>query len=306
VVVAGATLACVPEGAGRFLSIGTGGTGGIYYPLGGALASQLSLADTARQYTAEVTGGSLENVNRVIAGEMDLGFVLISSAVDAYRAEGSARLPGADGLRLVAPLYANVTHVLVGTGSGLSTVGDFRGRRVSVGAPGSGTEQVSRQLLEAAGLTYDDVDVRYLSFRESSDALRDGAIDAAIISVGYPAAAVLEALTTNAAQLIPMRPSEVDTLMARYPYYRRAAIPPGSYPGQKTAIATTGLLNWIVGEENLDSAVVKLVLSTLQERRASLERVHPIAAQIDLEVLRDPVPVPLHSATAQWVAGEFH
>lgn len=305
---AAATVASIVVGAAcaggpprQFLSIGTGGTGGIYYPLGGALANRLSLADSARRFTAEVTGGSVENVNRVAAGEMDLGFTLSTTLVEAYRGGQDFPQPLGD-LRIVAPLYPNVTHVLVGRDNRLQRVADFRGRRVSVGAPGSGTEQISKQLLEVAGLTYDDVDVRFLSFRESTDALRDGAIDAAVLSVGYPAAAVLEAATSGAVRLISLDEGYVSDLMSRYPYYRAGTIPAGAYPGVERQIRTVSVMNWIVGTSALDDHVVELVLRILSEERGRLEQVHGIAAQIELETLEDRAPVPLHDAAARWIS----
>ena len=154
----------------QFLSLGTAGTGGIYYPLGGALASRMSLADPIRQYTAEVSGGSVENINRLADGQMDLGMVL---AVTAYQAQfGSGDMEPVPGLRIVAPLYPNLTHVMVPRNSTDVGIGDLGGKRVSVGPPGSGTEQMARHLLAAHGLTYDDLEPRYLSFSESSSAPR--------------------------------------------------------------------------------------------------------------------------------------
>jgi hypothetical protein len=296
-------LGAVGCGEGRarlFLSIGTGGTGGIYYPLGGALANRLSQADSTRRFTAEVTGGSVENVNRVAAGEMDLGFTLSTTLVEAYT--GGQDFPRAlTELRIVAPLYPNVTHVLVGRDQEIRSIADFRGRRVSVGAPGSGTEQISKQMLETAGLTYEDVDERFLSFRESTDALRDGAIDGAILSVGYPAAAVLEAATSGAVRLLAVDEAHIETLMTQYPYYRVGTIPAGAYPGLDRSLRTVSVMNWIVGTTGLDGEVVVSVLRTLDEERARLEQVHGIAAQVDLAVLRDRAPIPLHDAASQWL-----
>ena len=162
------------DGAGgrrSFLSIGTAGTGGIYYPLGGAIASRLSVGDPNRQYTAEVTGGSVENMNRVAQGEMDIGFSMATTVYEAFHGGAGFDQPLAN-LRVIAPLYANVVHVVVPDNSTATSVADFRGRRVSVGSPGSGTEQLAKQLLLAYDITYEDADVRYLSFRESVNALR--------------------------------------------------------------------------------------------------------------------------------------
>lgn len=285
------------EGGGgrRFLSIGTGGTGGVYYPLGGALANKLSLSDPGRQYTAEVTGGSVENVNRIIAGQIDLGFVLSVTAYEAYRGQGDFETPDSS-LVVVAPLYANMTHIVVPSSSSVHSLADVRGLRVSVGSAGSGTEQISRQLLEIYGLTYDDIDPRYLSFSESAAALADGAIDVAIMSVGIPAAAVLEATTTNDMRLVPMEADKLAELKARYPYYSIGEIPAGAYPGVDAAIPTAAMMNWIVADKTLDPEVVDALLNILGPNRVSLEQVHEMAKQIDLARLAD-APIPLHAET---------
>lgn len=282
------------SGPRQFFSIGTGGTGGIYYPLGGAVASRLSVADPSRQYTAEVTGGSVENVNRILQGQIDLGFTL---AVTAYQAHnGSEDFPEpAAGLRIVAPLYPNVTHILVPGASTAESLADLEGKRVSVGSAGSGTEQVSRQLLEMHGLAYGDIEPRYLTFTESSAALRDGAIDAAIFSVGYPAAAVLEATTTGDVRLLGIDGERAGAIRKRYPYYSAGEIPPGAYPGVEEPIPTVAMMNWLVADQGLDGEVVTQLLNILAEDRVSLEQVHDMAAQVELDRLAE-APIPLHPA----------
>lgn len=297
-----ALSACGPEGGAprRFLSIGTAGTGGIYYPLGGAIASRLSVTDSLRQYTAEVTGGSVENVNRVRSGQIDLGFALAMTVYEAYHGGPNYPEPVAN-LRIVAPLYANMTHILVPARSPITSLGEFAGRRVSVGAAGSGTEQLSRQILEGYDLTYDDIEPRFLSFTESAQALRDRAIDGAILSVGYPAAAVLEATTTGGARLLAMDEEGIARVIERYPFYSRGIIPAGVYPGVESEIPTVAALSWIVALEELESEVVTQVLDILKNQRASLVQVHEIAAQIDLNDLAR-APIPLHPATEAWLA----
>ena len=298
--VAGWTTACGVEGGRTFLSLGTGGTGGIYYPLGGALASRLSIADEARQYTAEVSGGSVENVNRLASGQIDLAFVLAVTAFQAQAGLGDWEEP-VSGLRVLAPLYPNLTHVLVPAGSQATGIADLAGQRVSVGSPGSGTEQIARHMLQAHGLSYDDIDVRYLSFNESSSALRDGAIDAAVMSVGYPAAAVLEATTTAGVRLLPIDPDVVADMREEHPYYTTTMLPELAYPGVETAIPTLAVHNWIVGLDSLDDEVVTILLNILANDRVSLEQVHAMAKQIDLDRL-DDAPIPLHTATQSWIS----
>lgn len=284
----------------RFYSLGTGGTGGIYYPLGGGIASRLSAADSTATYTAEVTGGSVENVNRVTRGQIDLGFALAITAYQAYRGVGDYEGRGEPGLRIIAPLYPNRVHLLAGRGSEARGVADLRGASVAVGSAGSGTEQSAREILAAYGLGYEDVDVRYLSFAESAAALRDGAVDAAFLSVGFPAGAVLEATTTGGARLLPIDGPGAGRLFDEHPYYQPGSIPAGTYPGLDEDLQTVSMMNWIVGMDTLDPLVVRSLLNVLGPGRVSLERVHEMAAQIDISDL-SAAPIPVHEETLRWL-----
>ena len=299
-VLAVMAAACGSEGRVEFMSLGTAGTGGIYYPLGGAIASRLSIADSARQYTAEVSGGSVENVNRIAAGQMDLAMSIASTMYQAQAGEGDYETPVSD-LRAIAPLYANVTHILVPASSAPQSVADFAGLRVSVGAAGSGTEQLARHVLSAHGLTYDDLSPQYLSFAESSAALRDGAIDAAIISVGYPAAAVLEASTTGDMRLLGISDEVLDAIIEEFPFYSTGEIPAGAYPGVDAAVPTLTVMNWVFSLESLEGDVVTTLLNIFETDRVSLAQVHDMAKQIDLDRLSS-APIPLHPAVTRWIA----
>jgi len=295
-----AAAACGGDGTTRrFASLGTAGTGGIYYPLGGTLASMISAAIPELQVTAEVTGGSVENLNRVAGGEMDLGMG-IGTTLALAAAGGKDRY--AD-IRIVAPLYPNIAHVLASRDATATDLGEAGGRRVSIGAPGSGTEQMAREILAAHGLGVDDIAVQYLSFAESATALRDGAIDLAILSVGYPAAAVLEATTTGAVRLLPVPEPALAALIQAHPYYRRDTIPAGTYAGVDGDVPTAAVMNWVFARADLDTAVVEAILEALRDRRDELVAVNDIARQIDLDALRD-APLPLHDAAAAWLASQ--
>lgn len=294
-----AFAACSDSAPRQFLSLGTAGTGGIYYPLGGAMAARLSISDSLRQYTAEVSGGSVENVNRLRERQTDLAFATGNTVYEAATGGQDYEEPVAD-LRILAPLYPNMTHIVVARGSTATSLADLAGGVVSVGPPGSGTEQMSRQILDAYGLTYDDVTPRYLSFNESSTALKDGAIDAAIISVGYPAAAVLEATTTGGARLLAMEADRVDYLRETYPYYVHGEIPAGTYPGTDDAIPTAGIMNWVVAMADLPDEVVAGVVRLLTDERRDLAQVHEMVRQISMDALAD-APIQLHDVTQAWV-----
>ena len=296
-----ALLGCGEGGGGaRFLSIGTGGTGGVYYPLGGGLAAQLTQRDSTSQYTAEVTGGSVENVNRVLAGQIDLAFSVAVTLFEAHNGLGDYEQANPD-LRIVAPLYPNLIQIVVGRGVEISSFDEIRGMRVSVGPAGSGTEQTARQLLEIHGMTYDDVDEKFLSFNESSAGLRDGALDVAIVSVGYPASAVLEATTSGGARLLGLESTRIDQLVQAYPYYQEGVVPTGIYPGLEEPVATVEMNNWIVARADLSAEVVDALLNVISEDRVSLERIHEMAAYIDLDALAS-APIALHPAVETFLA----
>jgi uncharacterized protein len=286
----------------EFLSLGTAGTGGIYYPLGGAIASLMSIADSSRQFTAEVTGGAVENIMRLKAGQIDFAFATANTVFEAFH--GSPDFDGEPitGLRVLAPLYPNFTHVLVADGVDARDISEFGGLRVSVGAPGSGTEQMSRQILAVHGLSYDEIDARFLTFTETAAALRDRAIDAAILSVGYPAAAVLEATTTAGVRVIAIRPDRISELSAAFPYYVQGEIPAGAYPGVEGALTTASLLNWVIAMDSLSDDVVSQLLNTIDQQRVQLEQVTDMARQIDMDELNS-APIPLHGASAIWIQG---
>lgn len=300
VVLAGALAlaACGGDGQRRFLSLGTAGTGGIYYPLGGALARMLGEALPGTSVTAEVTGGSVENLNRVAAGQMDLGMAIGTTLALSVQGPDAGRFRS---IRVVAPLYPNVAHVLAAPGSGLDSLAGARGARVSLGAAGSGTEQMAREILAAYGLTVDDVDARYLTFTESASALGDGALDVALLSVGFPASAVLEATTTSGVRLLPLDPGPRAALADSYRYYRTATIPAGSYPGLDRDLPTVAVRNWIFADAALPDEVVRAVLDILRYRRDELVAVSDIASRIELDTLAD-APLPLHPAAEEWLA----
>jgi len=285
------------ENERRFASLGTAGTGGIYYPLGGALARMVGEAVPGLQVTAEVTGGSVENLNRVAAGEMDLGMAIGTTLAQAARGDAAGRYTA---IRVVAPLYPNVAHVLAAAGLEIDSLSDVSGLRVSLGAPGSGTEQMAREILTAHALTLDDIRPQYLSFAESAMALRDSALDIAILSVGYPAAAVLEATTAGGARLLPIEPGPLEALLAAHDYYDVGGIPLGIYPGVATPIPTASVLNWVFAREDLADRIVVAVLDALRDRTEELATVNGVTRQIDLQALSRS-PLPLHPATIEWL-----
>lgn len=291
--------ACDSSGAGNYMSIGTGGTGGVYYPFGGILASRLNAHLPDYQFTAEVTAASVENVRRLEQGQIDLGMSIAVTVREGYNGEGEFEEPFST-MRIVAPMWPNPLNLMVPANSGIRSVADLTGRRVSVGAPGSGTVTVARMVLEAYGMSFDDIDEQYLSFSESSAAIRDGAVDAAFLEVAFPASAVMEATTTGSARLLDVAGPEIDAMIAQRPYFFPYVIPGGSYRGIDQDVQTIAELNWIVAREDLPDDVATAVLDILSDERQQLIEANSAVEQIDLENLRR-APIPLHPATEAWL-----
>src|SRR5688572_1424223 len=186
---AGLVLTAVPATAQTQLSIVTGGTGGVYYPLGGGLANVLTKSLPNTQATAEVTGGSVDNLKAIGAGKADVGFSMVDAGMDAINGQGkfTSKLP----VRTLAVIYPNIMHVVTTDGSGIGTVAGFKGKRVSTGSPGSATEVMALRVIEAAGLDPDkDMERTRLGVAESVSAIKDGKIDGFFWVGGLPTAAI--------------------------------------------------------------------------------------------------------------------
>ena len=207
----------MPAAAQQQLSIATGGTGGVYYPMGGGLAEVINNHVAGYFATAEVTGASVENMGLIATGDADLAIGLADTVVQAYSGTGrfeGQQLPMVRGL---ASLYANMIQIVALESAGIRSLQDLRGKRVSIGVPGSGTEVNASAILEANGITYDDIDEQRLNFNETADALANGDIDAGFWSVGAPNSSILNLSTTQRIVIIALSEAEIDAAMAANP-----------------------------------------------------------------------------------------
>jgi len=207
-LVAAAALMAAPVAA-QELSIATGGTGGVYFPYGGGLAEVISNHIDGASASAEVTGASVENVALIARGDSDIAIALADTVYGAYNGTGAFEGRQVGELRALASIYPNAVQIVTLADSGISSLDDLRGKRVSVGAPGSGTEVSAQTLLEANGITYDDFDEQRLNFNETADALRDGDIDAGFWSVGPPTSSILNLATTRDITLVPLSSDQI-------------------------------------------------------------------------------------------------
>lgn len=286
--------------AQRHLSIATGGTGGVYYPLGGGLAELINKYVPGYRAVAEVTGGSVENLGLVFRGEADIAMAMADTVHQAYHGQGPFRGRSLSALRVLAGLYPNALHVVTLEGTGIRTLADLKGKRVSVGAPGSGTEVSTRALLEANGVTYRDFRPQRLNFNETTNALRDGHIDAGFISVAPPASAILDLAIARRIVLVSATEAEIAAARAREPVYSLYRIRPGTYPGQDSEILALNTPNVLVSTTGLSDDLAYRIVKSLFEHVEELVAVHPAARETTLEFTLEAAPIPLHPGALRY------
>jgi TRAP transporter TAXI family solute receptor len=261
------------------LTIATGGTGGVYFPLGGGLAQELSENIEGVTATAQETSASVDNMLLIGSGEAHIAFVLGDTAADAV--EGRAQFDGSpiDACTL-GILYNNFTQVVTTTGTGIETIEDLRGKRVSVGALGSGTEVIALRILEAAGINGDsDLAARsQLLIDETVDALSDGTIDAGFWSGGLPTGALVDLANLK---LIPTAEYAGGLATEFGPFYLERDIPANTYAGQADAVPTVVVPNVLVVNNSMSEDLERQITQVLFEQKADLVQVHAAAGELD-------------------------
>lgn len=287
----------------KTMSIGTGGTGGVYYPLGGAIANVLSKNLPGVQATAEVTGGSVDNLKLIGSGQSELGFAMADAALDAYKGEDkfkSGKIP----LQALLVVYPNRMHVVTVEGTGVNTMADLKGKRVSTGSPGSATEVMAFRVIEAAGLDKDkDMKRERLGVAESVNAIKDGKIDAFFWVGGVPTASVTDLAATPGVKMKLIDHADlVDKMNAKYgKLYSAGTIKAGTYPGYDKDNKNTEVWNIIVtGNKMSDDDAYKIV-KTLVEKKADIVAVHKEAESFSLDnQVQERSPVPFHPGALKY------
>lgn len=293
-----------PQGDVRFLSIATGGVGGVYYPYGGALARAYTEQIPGLQVTAEVTGASVDNLKLMQQGRADLAFTLADTLVEAAAGTGPFTDSGPVPVQAIAALYTNYTHLVAREGSGIATVTDLRGKTVATGAPGSGTELIADRVLTAAGLDPRVDVVRHaLGASEAAGALKDGKVDALFWSGGLPTPAIQDLAATPGMSLIFVpQAGEVARLQDQWgrSLYRVLPLPAGSYRGQAVDVPVIGVENLLVVSASLDPALVESLTRVLFESQPALTAAHPEARHLAVPAGPDALPVPVHEGAKRY------
>ena len=282
------------------LSIATGGTGGVYYPMGGGLAEVINNHVDGYSATAEVTGASVENMGLIATGDADLAIALADTVQQAYTGTGRFEGQQLPMVRAVGSLYANMVQIVTLADSGIATIADLKGKRVSVGAPGSGTEVNAQTLLEANGISFDDLDAQRLNFNETTDALNNGDIDAGFLSVGAPTSSILNLATTKDISMISLSPEEVEAAMGADPTFAALSLPEGTYDGVEGVIATVGVPNVLVVSSEMDEETVYQITKAMYENIAEMQAIHPAANETTVEFTMNATPVPLHPGAIRY------
>lgn len=286
--------------AETFISIATGGTSGTYYPLGGDIANLFNSTIEGIKANAQATGGSAENLRLINSGDAELGTV--QNDVSAYAYEGIDSFDGEviNSFSVITSLYPEVIQLVARADSGIEKIEDLAGKRVSVGAAGSGTYFNAIHLLAAAGMTLDDIDEQFLSFAESGDAAKNRQIDAFFCTAGIPNAAITELASGSEAKVIPLSEETVTNLLGAKPFYVDFTIPGGTYPGMDEDIRTVAITALLVCSNDLDEDLVYQMTKNLYEKGEEL-LTHAKKTEITLETALDGIGnLPLHPGAAKY------
>jgi TRAP transporter TAXI family solute receptor len=311
-----AAAACNPQdlarraGARTRLSIATGGTGGVYYPYGGAIARVITERLPNVEATAEVTAASVDNLKLVRDHKSDIAFTLADTLDDAVAGRGAFARRGPVPARVLAVLYDNYTHLVARGQSGVARVADLAGRHVSIGAAGSGTELIATRVLRAAGLDPGrDVTPVSLGVAQSVDAIKDGKIDAFFWSGGVPTASILDLAGTSgpAWRLVP-NDEVLDALQRTYgpSLYTRLTVPRSAYPGLPGDVAVVGVSNLLVVHADMPEQLAHDITRLLFEHQADLAAVHAEARHLSLARATATAPAPFHPGAIRYYRERGH
>jgi TRAP transporter TAXI family solute receptor len=287
----------------KTIAIGTGGTGGVYYPLGGAVANVLSKNLPGVQATAEVTGGSVDNLKLIGSGQSEIGFSMADAALDALQGHDkfkSGKIP----LKTLMVLYPNRMHVVTIEGTGIEKMSDLKGKRVSTGSPGGATEVMAFRVIEAAGLDKDkDMKRERLGVAESVNAIKDRKIDAFFWVGGIPTAAVTDLAATPGVKIKFIDHGDLAAKMnAKYGnLYSAGTLKAGAYPNQDKDNQLVDVWNILVTGDRMSDDDAYKIVKTLVEKKADLVAVHKEAASFSLEnQVQDRSPIPFHPGAMKY------
>jgi TRAP transporter TAXI family solute receptor len=283
-----------------FLGIGTGGTGGIYYPYGGGVAEIWTRYVPGVKAVAEVTGASVENVKLASKGETVVGEVMGDVAVAGY--EGTSKFKGKkQNILSMAIMYPNLLQLAVLKDSSITDVEQIKGKTISSGSPGSGTNFMAEVVFKALGIPLDSYKDTRLSFTESANALRDGTIEMGTWSVGPGTSSIMDLATTHDIRILPFAPEQTQKVLAANPTYSAVELAGGVYNKVDKPVPTIGVWNVLICQKSLDTDLVYKLVKALYEHNDLLCKIHPSAAYTTPENAVKYSPIPLHPGTIKYL-----
>jgi len=282
-----------------FLNIATGGTAGTYYPLGGALSEIWNKNVPGVNSSAQSTGASVANINLLKENKADVIFV--QNDITYYAANGVELFEDKyEDIRGLAILYPETVQLVTLANKGINSVADLKGKRVAVGAAGSGAEANARQILNAAGITYDDITEQYLSFAEAANNLKDGNVDAAFVTAGFPTAAVTDIAAQHPLKLISLDDALVEKLTKDYPYYTKIVIPAGTYSGVNEDINTVAVQAMLAVRSDMDEELAYNLVKTMYDNLDRIKAAHAVGELIKPETGTEGMPIKLHPGAQKY------
>lgn len=279
------------------LSIGTGGTGGLFYVIGAGMAETLNQNMDNTTARAEVTGASVENIRRVTQGQMEFGFSSSSTLYEAMVGEGPFDGDPLD-VQAIAYLYPAVLQIATIDSTGITHLSELEGKRVSLGPPGSNAAVLAQRVLEAYGV-FDSVRPQFLSYNEGVSALTNGQLDATVVLAGAPTAALIDLDSQRNMRLLPVQASEVVDLLRAYPYYQLYDIPAGTYSGQTEDVTVINDPATLFTSAEYSEELIYDVTRALFDNLDQLGEVHPQAAAISLDTATN-TPIGLHPGARRY------
>jgi uncharacterized protein len=301
VLLASVLASCGAEAPGTStrVSIATGGTGGVYYVYGGALADQITQNVEGVEATAESTAASVDNMFLIENGSSDLAFVSADTAADGVAGVEDFEEPIP--AQVLAQLYFSPIQVVALDGSGIQSIEDLAGRTVSIGAPNSATEVSAERILTLAGVDPEaGIEREQLGVDESVDAIRDGTIDAFFWGGGVPTGAITDLASTDSIRLLPTG-QYVDDIRREYSeVYTESTIPAGSYEGFNEEVGTIAVPNFLLSNESLDEELAYQVTRVLFEQQEDLAQAHPEAEKLELQSAQQVAPLELHPGARRY------
>ncbi len=287
-------------GAEQFINVLTGGTSGVYYPLGVALAGAIGKALPSAKTSVQATKASVENLNLLQSGRGEIAFTLGDSLSDAWKGNAEAGFPTPlKKLRGIAAIYPNYIQIMARADAGIKTLADLKGKKISVGAPKSGTEINARVILAAAGITYKDfAKVEYLPFGESVELMKNRQIDVTLQSAGLGVSALRDLATSMDTVLVPI-PADV-IKKTNDPAYLSGIVPANTYRGQTVDVPTATVQNYLVTHEGVSNETVYGMTKALWTSLDQLVAAHSAAKAIDPKRALEGMPVPLHPGAEKY------